>query len=195
MAGDKQTGVDFMRMDAGLDTGPVAMRETIPIHPEDTAGDLTRRLAVIAASLTTRALRQIQSSRLEFWEQSKDGVCYARKIEKSEANLDWRKNAEEVRNRIHGLSPTPGAFSNLLIGNRLERIKVLRAEVIAANGAPGTVLDDDMTVACGASAIRILSAQRSGRTPMSGLELVRGAKIAPGAVFTPSAGPSSALRA
>ena len=195
MAGDKQTGVEFMRMDAGLDTGPVAMRETIPIRPEDTAGDLTHRLAAIAACLAASALHETESGRLEFRKQSKDGACYARKIEKNEAELDWTKNAVEVRNRIHALSPTPGAFSSLLIGDRQERIKVFRAEAIAANGAPGTILDDNMAVACGAGAIRILSGQRTGKKAMGGPELMRGAKVVPGVVFTPSAVPSSALTA
>jgi methionyl-tRNA formyltransferase len=196
IAGDKETGVDLMQMDAGLDTGPVAMRETIPIRAEDTAGDLTRRLAFIAARLAASALSEMESGRLEFREQSKDRASYARKIETSEAELDWTQNAEDVRNRIHGLSPAPGAFSNLSIGGRQERIKIFRAEAIAANGAPpGTILDDDMTVACGTGAVRILLGQRSGRTAISGPELMRGAKVVPGAAFTQPAALSSSSRA
>jgi methionyl-tRNA formyltransferase len=187
IAGDKQTGVDIIRMDAGLDTGPVAVRETIPIRPEDTAGDLAQWLAAIAAKLAGSALREMERGRLEFREQSEDGTCYARKIEKTEAEIDWTQTAEEVRNRIHGLSPIPGAFSIIAIGGRRERIKILRAEVIAAKGAPGTLLDDDMTVACGSSAIKVVIGQRSGKRAISGQELVRGAKVVPGVAFTQSA--------
>jgi methionyl-tRNA formyltransferase len=190
MAGDALTGVDFMRIDSGLDTGPVALRETTPIRPEDTAGDLSRRLAEIAAKLTARGLRAMEAGRLEFRPQSSEGICYAGKIGKGEAQIDWRRAAEEVRNHIHGLSPAPGAFSSLSIGGRLERIKAFRAEAVSASGAPGTVLDYAMTIACGRGAIRILEAQRAGRNAMTGAELVRGEKGLVGAVFTPSAEPT-----
>ncbi len=190
MAGDALTGVDFMRIDSGLDTGPVALRETTPIRPEDTAGDLSRRLAEIAAKLTARGLRAMEAGRLEFRPQSSEGICYAGKIGKGEAQIDWRRAAEEVRNHIHGLSPAPGAFSSLSIGGRLERIKAFRAEAVSASGAPGTILDYAMTIACGRGAIRILEAQRAGRNAMTGAELVRGEKGLVGAVFTPSAEPT-----
>jgi methionyl-tRNA formyltransferase len=136
MAGDAQTGVDVMRMDAGLDTGPIAMREIVPIRPEDTTGDLTSRLAIIAAKLSVSALQSIESGRLEFRAQSTVGVCYAHKIEKSEADIDWTQGVESVINQIHGLSPTPGAYSKVLIGDRYESIKFLRAEVAAGTGSP-----------------------------------------------------------
>jgi methionyl-tRNA formyltransferase len=182
-AGDSQTGVDVMRMDSGLDTGPIAMREIIPIHPDETAGDLARRLAAIAAQLSVRALQSMEAGLLEFHEQSAAGVCYAHKITKSETEIDWTKSAETVRNQIHGLSPTPGALSRVLIGNREENIKFLRVEATTGTGWPGTLLSEDMTIACGAGAIRILQAQRSGRTTMSGRELMRGAKLVPGVIF------------
>jgi methionyl-tRNA formyltransferase len=191
MAGDSQTGVDVMRMDAGLDTGPIAMREIVSIRPDETAGDLTSRLAAIAARLSVSALQAMEAGRLEFREQSAAGVCYAYKIRKSEAEIDWTKSAETVRNHIHGLSPAPGALSRVMIGNREETIKFLRVEVTTATGSPGTLLSDDMSIACGAGAIRIVQAQRSGRTTMSGGELMRGAKLSPGAIFRQSATPSS----
>jgi methionyl-tRNA formyltransferase len=190
-AGDSQTGVDVIRMDSGLDTGPIAMREIIPIHPDETAGDLARRLAAIAAQLSVRALQSMEAGLLEFHEQSAAGVCYAHKIKKSEAEIDWTKSAETVRNQIHGLSPAPGAVSRVLIGNREENIKFLRVEVTTGTGRPGTLLSEDMSIACGAGAIRILQAQRSGRTTMSGRELMRGAKLVPGAIFTQFRMPSS----
>jgi methionyl-tRNA formyltransferase len=194
MAGDAQTGVDVMRMDAGLDTGPVGVREIVPIHPEDTAGDLTSRLAVVAAKLSVSALQSMEAGLLEFRLQSTEGVCYARRIEKSEADIDWTLSAERVRNQIHGLSPTPGAYSNVAIGDRQEGIKFLRAEVIPGSEPPGTLLRNDMSVACGSGAIRVLQGQRSGKTAMSGRELMRGAKLAPGVVFTQSRTPSSVRR-
>jgi methionyl-tRNA formyltransferase len=192
MAGDTQTGVDIMRMDAGLDTGPIAMREIIPIRPEDTAGDLTTRLAPIAAKLSVNALRSMEAGLLEFREQSAVGVCYAHKIEKGEADIDWTQGAESVRNQIHGLSPAPGAYSQVLIGSCKERVKFLRAEVTTGTGPPGTLLSEDMRVACGTGAIRVLVGQRSGKTVVSGCDLMQGAKLARGAVFMQSRAPSSA---
>jgi methionyl-tRNA formyltransferase len=111
MAGDVQTGVDLMRMEARLDTGPIAMREVITIGPEDTTGDLTIRLAVVAAKLAASALRSMEAGLLEYRGQSSFGVCYAHKIEKSEAEIDWTRGAEVVRDQIHALSPAPGAHS------------------------------------------------------------------------------------
>jgi methionyl-tRNA formyltransferase len=193
MAGDAETGVDLMRIEEGLDTGPVALRAIVPIQPADTAGDLTQSLAKIAAKLTVRGLDAVEQGSLMFREQSNLGVCYARKIGKDEAEIDWRHSAVQVRNHIHGLSPTPGAFSNLSIGGRLERVKILRVEAIAAKGAPGMILDTQMTVACGEGAIRILEGQRAGRATMAGREIVRGEQALLGATFTP-AGKSSSPR-
>jgi methionyl-tRNA formyltransferase len=196
MAGDTQTGVDVMRIDAGLDTGPIAMREIVPIRRDETAGDLTRRLARIAATLSVNALQSMEAGRLQFHEQSSVGVCYAYKIKKREAEVDWTQSAEAVRNQIHGLSPAPGAFSKVLIGNRHESIKFSRAEVATGSGSPGMLLSDDMRIACGVGAIRVLQGQRAGKALMGGHELMRGAKLAPGAVFTRSSGaPSSVSQA
>jgi methionyl-tRNA formyltransferase len=195
IAGDKQTGVDVMRMDAGLDTGPIAMREIIPIRSDETAGDLTNRVAAVAAKLAVSALRSMEAGLLEFREQSAEGVCYAHKIKKSEADIDWTQSAETVRNQIHGLSPWPGAFSKAQVGDRDEHIKFLRAEVTTGTGSPGMLLSEDMRVACGVGAIRVLQGQRSGKTMMSGRELMRGAKLALGVVFTQSRGPSSVPQA
>ena len=189
MAGDSQTGVDVMRMDAGLDTGPIAMREIAPIRPDETAGDLTSRLAVIAAKLSVCALQSMEVGLLEFHEQPAVAVCYAHKIKKSEADIDWTRSAETVRNQIHGLSPAPGAFSKARIGSRDENIKFFRAEVTTGTGPPGMLLSEDMRVACGTGAIRVLQGQRSGKTVVSGRELMRGAKLTPGVLFTQSRTP------
>lgn len=183
MAGDKETGVDVMRMEAGLDTGPVGFREIIPIRPADTAGDLTRRLSVIAARLAVSALKALEAGRLSFEPQAAAGACYARKIEKSEAEIDWTQASETVRNQIHGLSPAPGAFSRVRIGDREESVKFFRAEVAPGDGPPGMLLSEDLRIACGSGAIRVLEGQRSGKTVMGGGELMRGAKLAPGAMF------------
>jgi methionyl-tRNA formyltransferase len=183
MAGDQQTGVDVMRMEAGLDTGPIALREIIPIRPTDTAGDVTSRLSGVAGALSVRALRAMEAGRLEFQRQSAEGVCYAHKIDNREAAIDWTQTAETVRNQIHGLSPAPGAFSKILIANRDEAVKFLRAEVTNGTGAPGALLSEDLQIACGQGAIRILEAQRPGKATMSGQELMRGVKLAPGAIF------------
>jgi methionyl-tRNA formyltransferase len=191
MAGDTQTGVDVMSMDAGLDTGPRALREIVPILPGDTAGDLAAYLARIAAKLSVSALQLLDAGQLEFREQSAVGVCYAHKIEKTEAEIDWMQGAERVRNQVHGLSPAPGARSKVLVGAREEGIKFLRVEVVAGTGQPGTLLSEDMSVACGTGAIRVLQGQRAGKTVMNGRELMRGAKLAPGSVFRKSIAPSS----
>lgn len=184
MAGDAETGIDLMGMEEGLDTGPVALRRTLPIRPEDTAGDLTVRLAQLAADVAAEGLRALQAGSLTFHSQTGEPL-YAHKIAKSEAEIDWSRSATEVRNRIHGLSPAPGAFSHLSVNGRTERIKIYRAESVSANGPPGMILDDDMTVACGDGAVRLVEAQRTGRTIVKGRELMGGEDLT-GAVFTSS---------
>ena len=195
MAGDSRTGVDVMRMVAGLDAGPIAMREIVRIYPDDTAGDLTSHLAAIGAKLSVRVLQSMDAGLLEFRNQLTVGACYAPKIAKSDADLDWTQTAETVRNQIHGLSPAPGAFSKIRIGSRDENIKFFRAEIATGTGAPGMVLSEDMRIACGAGAIRVLQGQRSGKMAMSGRELMRGSTVSPGVVFRPSHGPSSVPKA
>ena len=189
MAGDKNTGVDVMRMNPGLDTGPVAMRESTVISPDDTAGDLTSRLASVAAQLAVRALRTMETGRLEFQEQSPKGISYAQKIKKSEADIDWAQNAETVRNQIHGLSPWPGAFSRMSVEGRDEQFKFLRVRVTPGTGFPGTLLTEDMRIACGDGAVEILQVQRPSRSIVSGRELMRGARLSPGVVFERSRAP------
>jgi methionyl-tRNA formyltransferase len=189
MAGDTQTGVDVMRMDAGLDTGPIAIRRVIPISSDETAGDLTSRLAATAATVSVKALQLLQAGLLNFHKQSSIGICYAHKIKKIEAEVDWTQSAEGVRNQVHGLSPAPGAFSKILIANRHENVKFLRVEVATGEGAPGMLLSEDMRIACGTGAIRVLQGQRAGKATMSGHELMRGAKLDRGLTFTRSAAP------
>jgi methionyl-tRNA formyltransferase len=189
MAGDAETGVDLMRMEAGLDTGPVAREIRAAIRPDDTAGELAARLAALGAQLIAESLPELAAGRLAFHSQSDEGATYAHKIDKSEAAIDWSADAVTVRNRIHGLSPAPGAHSEIAIGGRLERVKILRAEVVDRAGPPGALIEASMIVACGDKAIRIVAAQRPGKTPMSGAELMRGAKLDVGARFNPPTPP------
>ena len=183
MAGDASTGVDLMRLEEGLDTGPVALRQTTLILPNDTAGELTAKLADIAANVAALGLGALEQGKLSFQEQATTGITYAHKITKSEADIRWDRTSSEVRNQIHGLSPFPGAFSTLTIGNRDERIKIYRAECVSREGVPGCILDDDMTIACSHGAVRILEGQRPGRASVPGRELFGGNRLR-GATFT-----------
>jgi methionyl-tRNA formyltransferase len=186
MAGDAETGVGLMRMEEGLDTGPVAREARIPIRPENTAGDLTRALAELGARLLSECWSDFSSGRLVFHPQSTDGIVHARKIDKRETPIDWRAEAAEVRNHIHGLSPSPGAHSEWVGPGGVERIKFLRVEIGEGGGSPGEVLDDNMTIACGRGAIRPREAQRAGKDPMSGAEIMRGGKIRVGDRLRPA---------
>ena len=131
------------------------MREIVSVRPDETAGDLTSRLAAIAAKLSVYALQSMEAGLLEFHEQPTIGACYAHKIEKSETEIDWTQSAETVRNHIHALSPAPGAFSKVAIGNKAENIKLFRAEATTGTGSPGMLLSEDMRIACGTGAIQV----------------------------------------
>src|ERR1700677_3390206 len=191
MAGDAETGIGLMRMEEGLDTGPVAREARTPIGVGDTAGDLTRVLSELGARLLTEGWEDFAGGRSVFQPQRAEGIVYARKIDKSETPIDWTADARSVRNHVHGLSPSPGAYSEIRIGGAVERIKFLRVEAVEAHGPPGQVLDDELTVACGDGAIRARKAQRAGKSPMSGAALIRGANLEIGARFMPVAAPSS----
>jgi methionyl-tRNA formyltransferase len=180
MAGDSETGVGLMRMEAGLDTGPVAREARTSIDARDTAGDLTKALAERGAGLLKACWGDFAAERLVFHPQRSDGITYARKVDKSETAIDWSMDARSIRNHIHGLSPTPGAHSE--IGSS-ERVKFLRVEVVGGDGAPGEVLDDALTIACGRGAIRAIEAQRAGKAPMSGALLMRGGAARIGETF------------
>ena len=157
MSGDRETGVMVMRMEEGLDTGPVGMAEKIPIGADDTAADLHDRLARIGADLMVRALAALERGGLMFTPQAAEGVTYAAKIDKGEARIDWGMPAPGIHNQIRGLSPFPGAFFEADLGRGRERVKVLRACLADGNGAPGVALDDALTIACGAGAVQLLT--------------------------------------
>jgi methionyl-tRNA formyltransferase len=180
MAGDRETGVMVMRMEEGLDTGPVAMAEKIPISPDMTAGELQERASRLGADLMARALAALSRGSLGFVPQAQEGVTYARKIDKAEARIDWTLAAAAVHDKIRGLSPVPGAWLDADWGGGTQRLKVLRSQAAAGSGVPGTILDGDLTIACGEGAVRLLHVQRAGRAPMPASEFLKGAALRPG---------------
>ena len=184
MAGDPEAGVMVMRMEEGLDTGPVAMTERLPISDDATAGALHDQLAPLGAKLMAHALEALERNQLTVVPQQESGVTYAAKIEKRETRIDWHKPAQQVHDHIRGLSPFPGAWFELPGGAAPARIKVLRAIRAQDSGMPGTVLDQHLTVACQAGAVRILELQRAGRQPMSAADFLRGTSVAPGTLLS-----------
>ena len=180
MAGDAESGMMVMRMEEGLDTGPVALLEKCAIEPDMAAGELHDCLMAIGASLMVQALAQLGINCLTFAQQATVGVTYARKIDKSETRVDWTRPAGEVHNHIRGLSPFPGAWCEVEIGGRMERLKLLRSTLSDGVGESGGILDDRLTVACGAGAIRLVEVQRAGGRPAAAQEFLRGAKIEKG---------------
>jgi methionyl-tRNA formyltransferase len=180
MAGDAETGVMVMRMEAGLDTGPVAMVERIAIGPDMTAGELHDRMARIGADLMARALAALSRGSLAATAQADDGVTYAAKIDKVETRINWAQPAEAVHNHVRGLSPFPGAWCDMVLRGKPERVRILRTTRAAGVGEPGTVLDEALTIACGTGAVRIVDLQRAGGKPMKAEAFTQGAAIAPG---------------
>jgi methionyl-tRNA formyltransferase len=178
MVGDTESGVMVMKMDAGLDTGDVAMAERIAITDAVTAGDLHDALAPLGADLMARAMGALERDDLRLTPQSEVGVTYAAKIEKAEARIDWHKSAHVVLRHIHGLSPFPGAWCEMPIEGET-RVKILRCELAGSSGAPGELLDDRLTIACKDGAIRILELQRAGKQPMKADDFLRGTPLKP----------------
>ncbi len=175
MAGDSETAAMVMRMDEGLDTGPICLAERIVIGPDMTAGELHDQMMTIGAGLMVRALVALERGSLTETPQPAEGVTYAAKIDKAETRIDFTRPAREVHNHIRGLSPFPGAWLEAGPEAKRERIKVLRSSLARGHGAPGTVLDGaGPVIACGDEAIRLVEVQRAGRKPMTGAELMRG---------------------
>jgi len=163
----------------GLDTGDVAMAEHIAITDRMTASDLHDALARLGADLMVRAMGALERGALQLAKQSDDGVTYAAKIEKAEAKIDFARPAREVLRHIHGLSPFPGAWCEAPIEGAPARIKILRCEIARGDGTPGAALDDQLTIACGTGAIRIVELQRAGKSPMKAVEFLRGVPLKP----------------
>ncbi|TNH38239.1 methionyl-tRNA formyltransferase [Paracoccus haeundaensis] len=171
LAGDAETGVAIMQMEAGLDTGPVLALTRTPITADDTTASLHDRLSAMGADLICDVLDRLP---LPAVPQAQDGVTYAAKIDKTEARIDWTLPAEQVDLQIRGLSPFPGAWC--MIGD--ERVKLLASTVVPGQGDPGTVLPD-FTIVCGSGAVRITLAQRAGKRPMTPADLLRGWAMPP----------------
>jgi len=176
MAGDAETAATVMKMEEGLDTGPVAIAEPVAIGPDMTAGELHDLLARLGADLMARALAALEKDALVLTPQKSDGITYAAKIGTSETRIDWSRPSTAVHNHCRGLSPFPGAWCEIAGA----RVKVLRTARAEGAGAPGTVLDQRLTVACGSGAIRIVELQRAGRQAMKAEEFLRGTPVAAG---------------
>jgi methionyl-tRNA formyltransferase len=174
MAGDAETGVSIMRMDQGLDTGPVGLEEQAKIAPDMTAGELHDKLSETGAGLMTRALAALETTGLEFTPQAVQGVTYAKKIDKSETKIDWFKPATEVHDHIRGLSPFPGAWFEIPGAKEKLRVRALRSALAEGKGKPGTLLDEHLTIACGEGAVKLLEVQRAGAKAMGAEEFLRG---------------------
>ena len=176
MAGDTDSAVQIMKMDEGLDTGPVALTKTVPIGPDETAGELHDRLATQGAALMVDALGQLEAGNLELNPQPEEGASYASKIDKGETRIDWSKPASEVHNHIRGLSPFPGAWCEMEICGRQERVKILRSEKTDGAGMPGDLLGS-LTVACGSGAVNLVELQKAGGKVLGAEQFLRGSRV------------------
>lgn len=180
MAGDTETGMMVMKMDKGLDTGPVALTARVEIGPGMTAGELHDRLMLKGARLMSAAMKTLDEGELPLTPQAEEGVLYAAKIDKKETRIDFSADAAGVHNHIRGLSPFPGAWFEVELAGRPERVKVLRSEVCAGKGTPGEVLDDGLNIACGTGAVRLLRLQKAGGKPLDAADFLRGSPVAAG---------------
>jgi methionyl-tRNA formyltransferase len=180
MAGDARTGVQVMRMEEGLDTGPVLATFETPIAPDDTTATLHDRLAENGATLLVAALAKLERGEARETPQPEAGVTYANKITPAETRIDWSAPAREIDGKIRGLSPYPGAWFEL----KGARVKALDSRLATGTGAPGVALDDQLTIACGEGAVRLVKLQREGRGPLPASEFLRGNPVTPGARLT-----------
>jgi methionyl-tRNA formyltransferase len=183
MAGDAETGVTIMRMEEGLDTGPMCRSEKVALNPSTTAGALHDYLARVGSKLMVETLSLLEKGTLRCQAQPEDGVTYAKKIDKAEAHIDFNRPADQVRNHIHGLSPFPGAWFALDQAGQQLRIKVLACESTAGTGKPGEIIGDELVIACAKGAIRCVKVQREGRAAMAAAELLRGLSVPLGTIL------------
>ena len=179
LAGDTDTGMMVMKMDEGLDTGPVALTERLAIGPDMTGGELHDRLSELGARLMVEALARLERGDLTLAPQSSQRVTYAHKIDKAETRIDWSQPALAVHDRIRAFAPSPGAWCEVGIGGKTERLKLLRSSPASGNGHPGEVVADGLTVACGDGAVRVHEVQRAGGRPLDAGEFLRGLKDRP----------------
>jgi len=185
MAGDGETGMMVMKMDKGLDTGPVALTRRVAIGENMTAGALHDALMQAGGALMAEAMGRLEAGDLPLTQQAEEGVLYAAKIDKAETRIDFSKPAKDVHNHIRGLSPFPGAWFELPIAGKPERVKVLASERAGddVSKPAGTVLDDRLTVACGEGAVRLVRLQKAGGKPLDAADFLRGTPVAAGEVL------------
>jgi methionyl-tRNA formyltransferase len=179
LAGDRESGITIMQMDQGLDTGPILLRRAIEIGPKETGAGLHDRLASLGAELIVEALEGLAAGRLRPTPQPAEGASYAAKLTREEERLDWREPAVQLDRRVRALTPRPGAWCEIAG----ERVKVLEAEVVEGHGPPGHLIDDRLTVACGAGALRLLKLQRAGKAALPAPDFQRGFRLTPGMVL------------
>lgn len=179
LAGDRISGVTIMRMDEGLDTGPMLLKESVTIGPKTDAGRLHDDLAAMGARMIVEALVKMEAGKLEETPQPDEGVTYAAKIDKAESRIDWTRPADEIERQLRAFAPAPGAWFEL----DKERIRALAGTVVAGGGKPGTVLDDPLTVACGEGAIRLEVVQRAGKGAMEAAAFLRGRAVPAGTIL------------
>lgn len=177
MAGDPESGVMVMKMEEGLDTGPVALTARVAIEPDMTAGELHDALSSTGAALMAEALDKIENGSIAFIPQAEDGVIYASKITNEETRVDWQQSGTSVHNHVRGLSPFPGAWFAADLGKGEERVKLLLSERAEGSGTPGTLLSTDGVVACGEGAVRLVKVQRAGSKAMTFADFARGARL------------------
>jgi methionyl-tRNA formyltransferase len=182
LAGDAETGVTIMQMDRGLDTGAMLLREAIPIAADDTGGTLHDKLSALGARMIVDALAQAEAGTLTATPQPTAGITYAAKIDKAETQLDWRRPAAELARVVRAFAPLAW-FALPTSKGAPERLRVLQAEIVAAQGPPGTVLDERLTIACGQGALRPLVVQRGGKGAMPADAFLRGFGIPRGTVL------------
>ena len=176
MAGDNETGTMVMKMEQGLDTGPIALSEKLVITSDMTAGESHDALSLLTANLMVRAMAALERDSLTLTPQSDDGVLYAKKIDKGETRVDWSRSAQEVYNHIRGLAPFPGSWCEMVIGEKPQRVKLLASRLGQGSGEPGT-RGEGLTVYCGQGAVELIRVQRAGKQAQSAVEFLRGNTI------------------
>ncbi|RCW27094.1 methionyl-tRNA formyltransferase [Ciceribacter lividus] len=184
MAGDRESGMMVMKMDKGLDTGPVALTRKVEIAHDMTAGELHDRLSRIGAEAIVEAMAKLEAGDLPLTPQASEGVLYAAKIDKGETRINFARDAHDVHNHVRGLAPFPGAWFEVEINGKPERVKVLGSTLAEGQGRPGEVLDEYLTVACGRGAVRLTRLQRAGGKPLAATEFLRGTPIPRGVVVS-----------
>ncbi|KQV10380.1 methionyl-tRNA formyltransferase [Rhizobium sp. Root1203] len=180
MAGDAKTGMMVMKMDKGLDTGPVALTREVEIGPDMTGGELHDKLMLVGARAMAEAMVNLEMGDLPLTPQPAEGVLYAAKIDKNETRIDFSRDAADVHNHIRGLAPFPGAWFELAIGGKPERVKVLGSERAEGSGTAGELLTDDLVLACGTGAVRLTKLQKAGGKPLAAADFLHGTPLPAG---------------